>query len=200
MTDAVERAISIFRKNRGMLRAAQAVEAGVHRNTLYGMLESGVVERLTRGLYRLTEIPPLSTPDLVAVSQKIPQGVICLVSALAYHELTTQIPHVVHVAVARNSRPPSLRYPPIRVFRFSGASFCEGIDRVEMDGATVRIYNPEKTLADCFKYRNRIGMNTALEALRFYKERGRVDVESLLRYAQVCRVAQVMRPYLEALL
>lgn len=198
--DAVQRAISIFRENRGMLRMSQAVEAGVHRNTLYSMLDDGIIERMTRGLYRLVDTTPLGTPDLVTVSQKIPRGVICLISALSHHGLTTQIPHEVHVAVTRNSEPPRLEYPPIRVFRFSGDSFSEGIEVVAMDGIPVRIYNQEKTLADCFKYRNRIGMDTAMEALRLYKERGRVDVESLLRYAKICRVASVMRPYLEATL
>jgi predicted transcriptional regulator of viral defense system len=199
-TVAVQRAISLFRKNRGMLRMSQAIEAGVHRNTLYSMLDAGIIERMTRGLYRLAEAAPLGTPDLVTVSQKIPRSVICLISALSHHELTTQIPHEVHVAVARNSEPPRLEYPPIRVFRFSGGSFSEGIEIVQMDDIPVRVYSQEKTLADCFKYRNRIGMDTAIEALRLYKERSRVDVESLMRYANICRVASVMRPYLEATL
>ena len=199
-SNAVQRAISIFRENRGMLRMSQAIDAGVHRNTLYSMLDDGIVERMTRGLYRLTDATPLGTPDLVTVSQKIPRSVICLISALAHHELTTQIPHEVYVAVSRNSEPPRLEYPPIRVFRFGGDSFSEGIQVVRLDGVPVRIYNQEKTLADCFKYRNRIGMDTALETLRLYKERSRVDVESLLRYAKICRVASVIRPYLEAIL
>ena len=104
------------------------------------------------------------------------------------------------MAVARNSEPPRLEYPPIRVFRFSGGSFSEGIESARIDGIPVRIYNQEKTIADCFKYRNRIGVDTTLEALRFYKDRGRIDVESLIRYAKICRVASVMRPYLEATL
>lgn len=198
--NAVQRAISIFRAHHGMLRMSQAVEAGIHRNTLYSMLEDGIVERLARGLYRLSEAPPLGTPDFVTVTQKVPHSVICLISALAHHEMTTQIAHEVHVAIARNSEPPRLEYPPLRVYRFSGSAFSEGIEVVQMDGVSVRIYNREKTLADCFKYRNRIGVDTAIEALRVYKERGRIDVESLIRYAKICRVASVMRPYLEAVL
>ena len=199
-SNAVQRAISIFREHHGMLRMSQAVEAGIHRNTLYSMLENEVIERLARGLYRLSEAPPLGEPDLVTVAQKIPRGVICLISALAYHEMTTQIPHEIHVAIARNSEPPRLEYPPICVYRFGGRAFSEGIEVARMDGIPIRVYNREKTLVDCFKCRNRIGMDTAIEALRFYRERGRVDVESLIRYAQICRVAAFMRPYLEAVL
>lgn len=199
-TDATERAISVFRENRGMLRMANALRAGIHRNTLNAMLRAGIVERLSRGLYRLTDALPLGNPDLVTVSHKVPNGVICLISALAYHELTTQIPHEVYVAVSRNSEPPRLDYPPVRVFRFSGKAFTEGIQRHRLDGVAVHIYNREKTLADCFKYRNKIGLDTVLESLRLYREQRRVNVESLMQFAEICRVAKVMRPYLESIL
>ena len=179
---------------------ADAIRAGIHRNTLYGMLEAGLIERLSRGLYRVTDSEPLGNPDLVTVAKRVPKGVICLISALAYHDLTTQIPHEVHIAVPRNAEPPRLDYPPIRSYRFSGSAFSTGIETPRIDDIPVRIYNPEKTLADCFRYRNRIGLDTVLEALRLYKERRRVRVDNLLKYAEVCRVARVMRPYLEAIL
>lgn len=178
----------------------EAVSAGVHRNTLRAMLGAGTIERVTRGLYRLGDAPELSHPDLVTVAQKIPRGVLCLISALSYHEMTTQIPHEVYLAVSRNSEPPRLDYPPIRVFRFSGDAFSKGVMTVRLDGKEVRIYDREKTLADCFKYRNKIGMDTVLEAIRFYKEQRKIKVDALLRYAKICRVESAMRPYLEALL
>jgi predicted transcriptional regulator of viral defense system len=136
----------------------------------------------------------------VAVAKRVPQGVICLVSALAFHDLTLQIPHAIDVATPRNAEPPRLDYPPVRVFRFSAAAFSAGIEVHAIDGASVRVYSREKTLADCFKYRNKIGLDTVLEALKMYKEKHRFEVEVLLRYAEICRVPNVMRPYLEALL
>jgi predicted transcriptional regulator of viral defense system len=114
--------------------------------------------------------------------------------------MTTQIPHEIYLAISRNSEPPRLDYPPLRVFRFSGESFSAGIKRERVDAVDVRIYDREKTLADCFKYRNKLGMDTVLEALRFYKEQRKIKVDALLRYAKICRVASVMRPYLEAIL
>ncbi len=125
---------------------------------------------------------------------------VCLISALALHDLTTQIPHEVYLAVPRDSEPPRLDYPPIRVFRFASKAFAAGIESKGKDGTQVRVYSREKTLADCFKYRNKIGLDTAVEALKRYKQQGRIDADALMRYAQTCRVANVMRPYLEAVL
>lgn len=199
-SDAIRRAEAVFRASVGMLRMADALRAGIHRNTLYSMLDAGIIERLSRGLYRLTDAPPLGNSDLITVAQKAPRSVICLISALAYHELTTQIPHDVYIAVSRNSEPPRLDYPPVRVFRFSGKAFSEGIEHQRMDGIDVPIYSPEKTLADCFKYRNKIGLDTAIEALRLYRQQRRVNMAAMMRYAEICRVASVIRPYLEATL
>jgi predicted transcriptional regulator of viral defense system len=126
--------------------------------------------------------------------------VICLISALAFHDLTTQIPHEVYLAIARDSEPPRLDYPPLRVFRFGERAYAAGVETHDLDGTPVRIYSREKTLADCFKYRNKIGFDTALEALKRYRQQGRIDAEALLKHAQACRVANVLRPYLEAIL
>ncbi len=199
-SDAAQRAVDIFRDHGGILRMAEALRAGIHRNTLYSMLDAGIIERLARGLYRLADSRPLGDPDLVTVAERIPSGVVCLISALSFYELTTQIPHEIYVAISRNSEPPRLDYPPIRVFRFSGKAFSEGIAIQRVDGVPVRIYEPEKTLADCFKYRNKIGMDTVLEALRLYREKRRINVEALMRYASICRVSNVIRPYVEATL
>ena len=197
---SLEKALQVFRAQGGVLRMTDALRQGVHRVTLYRMLEDGLLERMSRGLYRLSETGPPKNPDLVAVAKRVPQGVICLVSALALHDLTLQVPHAIDVATSRNVEPPRVDYPPIRVFRFSAAAFSAGIEIHTIDGASVRVYCREKTLVDCFKYRNKIGMDTVLEALKLYKEKHRFEVEVLLRYAEICRVAKVMRPYLEAML
>jgi predicted transcriptional regulator of viral defense system len=179
---------------------ADAIRSGIHRRTLYAMRDAGQVEVLARGLYRLADAPPLGNPDLVTVAAKIPHGVVYLLSALAFHEMTTQIPHEVCIAVPRNSEPPHLDHPPIRAVRLSQAPYEVGIERHQLDGVTVKVYSREKTLADCFKHRNEIGLDTVLEAVRMYKAQGRVNADAILRFAAVCRVARIARPYLESLL
>ena len=164
------------------------------------MRDSGTLEEVSRGVYRLADSPPLGNPDLVTVAARVPNGVICLISALAFHELTPQIPHEVHVALPRGAKEPRLDYPPMKIYRFSGKAFTEGVEIHELDGVSVRIYNPEKTLADCFKFRNQLGLDTVLEAVRFYRERGGIKVDDLMRYAEICRVRKTIRPYLEAIL
>lgn len=178
---------------------SEAITAGIPRKTLYAMRDQGVIDALSRGLYRLASLPGLEAPDMVAVSARIPDGVICLISALAFHDLTTQIPHAVDIAIERGSEKPSIDYPPVKIYWFSDAAFSEGIEVAKMDGRMVRIYNAEKTLVDAFKYRNKIGLDVALEALRNWRKRRGSNVTRLLSYARICRVETVMKPYLEAL-
>lgn len=189
---------NIFRSCGGQLRMSEAIERGITRYMLYSLRDKGVIEQISRGVYRLVEMPSMSNPDLVTVSIRFPRAVICLVSSLAYHEITTQIPHSVSVAVTRDSRLPSLDYPPVKAHRFSDQAYSAGIVEHHIDGTPVKIYNPEKTLADCFKFRNKIGMDVVLEALKLYKNRKKFDLGQLLKYARICRVEEVMRPYLEA--
>ena len=193
-----ESAEEIFRKHGGQLRMSVAIANGITRYMLYSLRDKGVIEQVTRGIYRLVELPEISNPDLVTVSLRYPNAVICLISALAYHEITTQIPHEISIAVPRDSRKPVLDFPPIHTYVFSDAAYNAGIEKHQIDGATVRIYNPEKTLADCFKFRNKIGMDVVLEALRLYRTRKSFNLEDLLKYARICRVEKVMTPYLEA--
>lgn len=195
-----DRAVAVFKKHAGMLRTAQALRAGIHPGTLYAMRNSGVLEMVSRGVYRLADSSPLGNPDLVTVATRIPVGVICLISALSFHDLTTQIPHEVHIALPRGAEEPRLDHPPIKTYRFTGKAFTEGVKTHKLDGVSVRIYSPEKTLADCFKFRNRIGLDTAVEAVRFYRERMNVKVDDLMYYASICRVKKIMRTYLEAIL
>jgi predicted transcriptional regulator of viral defense system len=171
----------------------------VHPRTLYALRDRGLLEPLARGLFRLAALPSLGDPDLITVARKIPGGVVCLISALVHHELTTQVPHAVHVALERGAERPRLDYPPLAVYWFSPAAFHPGVRETEMDGVTVRLYDAEKTIADCFKFRNRIGTDVALEALRRWRGRRDRSVDRLLHYARVDRVERVLRPYLEAL-
>jgi predicted transcriptional regulator of viral defense system len=164
------------------------------------MRNAGVLEKLGRGLYRLAELPAFDDPDLATVALRIPHGVICLISALAFHEMTTHIPHEIYVAVSRGTTSPRMDYPPLRIFRFTGHAFTEGIETHERGGVQVRVYTPEKTLADCFKFRNKIGLDTVIEAVKLYRQTKPVGVEELLHFAGICRVLKVMKPYLEALL
>jgi len=193
-------ALDLFRQHGGTLRTAEALRLGIHPRALYALRDSGALQQLSRGLYRLADLPPLSNPDLVLVARKLPQAVICLVSALAFHELTTQVPHAVDVALRSGSARPTLDYPPLRTFWFSGPAWSEGVEVHQIDDTPVRIYGPEKSVADSFKYRRKIGLDVALEALKLYRQHREFDVGKLLHFARICRVAKVMRPYLEALL
>jgi predicted transcriptional regulator of viral defense system len=193
-----EKPEDIFRSCGGLLRMSEAIERGITRYMLYSLRDRGVIEQVSRGVYRLVELPPISNPDLVTVGLRFPSAVICLVSALTYHEITTQVPHIVSIAVPRESRLPSLDYPPLLVHRFSDRAYRTGIEEHQIDGISVKIYSPEKTLADCFKFRNKIGMDVVLEALKLYKTRKKFNLGALLNYAKTCRVEKVMRPYLEA--
>lgn len=177
---------------------SEAIERGITRYTLYSLRDKGIIEQISRGVYRLADLPPISNPDLVTVSLRFPNAVICLISALAFHEITTQIAHDVFVAVPRASRRPKLDYPPLLVHRFSEQAYRSGIEEHQIDGVNVKIYNPEKTLVDCFKFRNKIGMDITLEALKLYRTRMKFNHKKLLEYAKICRVDKVMLPYLEA--
>ena len=193
-------ALDLFRQHGGTLRTAEALRLGIHPRTLYALRDSGALQQLSRGLYRLADLPPLSNPDLVLVARKVPQAVICLISALAFHELTIQVPHAVDVALRSGSARPTLDYPPLRTFWFSGPAWSEGVAVHQIDDTPVRIYGPEKSVADSFKYRRKIGPDVALEALKLYRQHREFDVGKLLHFARICRVEKVMRPYLEALL
>jgi len=198
MGAAAKRAIRIFAEQHGTLSTNEVLRAGVHPRTLYSLRDRGEIAQIARGLFRLTALPPMADPDLLIVAKKIPQAVFCLLTALAFHQLTTQVPHEVEIALPRTSRVPRLDHPPIRVFRFSTDSLSAGVEEHLFEGSTIRLYSREKTLADVFKYRNKIGIDIAIEAIRAYRSQPKRDYEAVLKYARICRVEKVMRPYLEA--
>lgn len=189
---------TLLRRHGGQLRVSEALARGFSRYQFYQLRDEGLIEPVSRGLYRMTDLPPIDNPDLVAAATRFPNAVLCLISALDWHGITTQIPRQVHLAVERDARLPVLDYPPVAGYRFSGQAFSAGIDRVDVDGIILNVYDPEKTLADCFKFRNRIGMDVVLEALELYRTRKTFLPGKLMEYARICRVANVMAPYLEA--
>jgi predicted transcriptional regulator of viral defense system len=190
----------IFADHNGILRASKAIELGVPKHVLYEMVKTGELVCEAQGIYRLSESDPLGNPDLVNLSLRVPRAVFCLISALYFHELTTQIPHSVYFALPRDVKTPKIQYPPIWVFHYSDASYKAGMAEYELDGVKVKIYDREKTVADCFKFRQKVGMDVALEAIKDYVSQPNPNVSLLLKYARVNRVEKIMRPYLEALL
>lgn len=197
--DQIDNAIKVFLKNGGILRTSEAIRSGIHPRVFYKMRDEGIILQISRGLYRLASLEGLNEPDLITVSIRIPRSVICLISALAFHDITTQIPHVVHIALPRNVKSPRLDYPPIKIYRFSGKSLVEGIENKKVDGINIRVYSPEKTVADCFKFRNKIGTDVAVEALKLCMERKHSKPNDILKYARICGVERIMTPYLESL-
>jgi predicted transcriptional regulator of viral defense system len=192
-----QRVLQLVRKN-GWLRASDLADAGVPRAVLTRMAASGQLERAARGLYRLPDSGSSEHEGLVTVASKVPQAVVCLLSALQFHGLTTQLPWQVWFAMPRGSHVPRLEYPPVRMVQFTGEAYTQGIETHERDGVKLHVYSVAKTVADCFKHRNKIGMDVALEALKDARAQGRASFDDLWRCAKVCRVSNVMRPYMEA--
>ena len=199
-SNSTDKAIELLQNEKGVLCTADMLHMGIHPRTLYKLRDTGVLEQLSRGVYRLASQEPIEHLDLVIVAARSPKAVICLVSALSFHQLTTQIPHSVSIALPRGTETPRIDYPPISVHRLSHESLSAGIEKHSIDGVTIQIFNPEKTIADCLKFRNQIGMDIALEALKLYLKQKQFDITALLEYGRICRVEKIMKPYLEALL
>lgn len=182
-----------------MLRPRDLDPQGIPREHLRRLRDRDLLEQVGRGLYMLPDADLGAHFGLVTACKRVPHGVVCLLSALRFHELTTQAPFEVWMAVDRRARLPKAPELPLRIVRFSGKALGEGIEMHAVEGAEVRVYGPAKTVADCFKYRNKIGVDVAVEALRDYLRLRKGPVDDLWQYAAACRVQTVMRPYLEAL-
>jgi predicted transcriptional regulator of viral defense system len=185
-------------RSSGVLRPRDLAAVGIAPEYLYRLLARGQLVRLTRGVYALAGADLGEHESLISACKAVPSGVVCLLSALRFHGLTTQAPFDVWMAVPRSSRSPAGGVP-IRLSWFSGAALTEGVEVHEVEGASIRVYGVAKTLADCFKCRHKIGLDVALEALREIRRQGNVSLDDIWRYARICRVANVMRPYLEAM-
>ena len=196
---ASKRALEWVKQQGGVVRSKDAITSGIYARTLTQLTKEGKLDQVSRGFYRLATKKSMSNPDLVTVALSVPKAVICLISALSFHRLTTQIPHKIYIALPELTRSPGQDYPPLAIHRFRGKAFTEGIEDHLIEGVNVKIYCPEKTLADCFKFRNKIGMDIVLEALKFYRSRKKFDIKAIMRYAMICRVEKQMKPYLEAM-
>ena len=184
----------------GVLRPRDLAEHGIPRQYLSLLERKGLIRRTGRGLYVPADGKNVTENHTIAeASKRVHGGVICLLSALRLHGLTTQAPFEVWMAIERKSWLPKVEHPPIRFVRFSGRALNEGIQRRKIEGVEVRFYNVAKTVADCFKYRNKIGLDVALEALRECRRQKKATMDELWHFAKVCRVGNVMRPYIEAM-
>ena len=181
----------------GILRPKDLAVGRIPRTYLQRLVARGVLERTGRGLYRLVDQEAAENHSLAEASKRMPHGVVCLLSALRFHDLTTQAPFEVWMAIDVKARAPAAGQPPLRIVRMSGEARTAGIEEHRIEGVAVRVYSAAKTIADCFKYRNKIGLDVGLEALRDYR-RVRGSLDDLWRFARTCRVDNVMRPYLEA--
>jgi predicted transcriptional regulator of viral defense system len=185
--------------SKGVLRPSDLDAIAVPRVVLTRMVANGLLDKVGRGLYRLPEAQTTEHESLITVATKVPQAVFCLLTALQFHELTTQLPRQIWIAMPRGSHTPKIDYPPLKMVQFARESYAEGVDIFERDQVKFPVYSVAKTVADCFKHRNKIGLDVALEALKDARERKMASAEDLWRYAKICRVANVMRPYLEAI-
>lgn len=200
MNNKYAAAVEIFRKNNGILRRSEAIRLGILEHQIYSMLTKGILVKEDRGIYRLAELEPLGNPDLIQVSLLIPKAVISLISALYFHRLTSQMPYEVFISLPRNVAKPRVSYPPLSVVWQAEKPFQAGIQTHILDGVSVKIYNPEKTITDCFKFRAKVGTEVAIEALKDYMRLPQPKISRLLEYARINRVENLIKPYLETLI
>jgi predicted transcriptional regulator of viral defense system len=183
----------------GVLRPRDLDALGIPRTYLSRLQAAGKLKRLGRGLYVLPDSEVSEHRSLAEACKRVPKGVVCLISALRFHELTTQAPFEVWLAIGEKAWRPRVDYPPLRIVHFSSAALQSGVEKHQIEGVTVPVFNPAKTVVDCFKYRNKIGLDIAVEALRECWRSRRCSMDQLWIYAKVCRVQNVMRPYLESI-
>ncbi|UCH97541.1 MAG: type IV toxin-antitoxin system AbiEi family antitoxin domain-containing protein [Candidatus Aminicenantes bacterium] len=186
-------------KKAGILRPRDLDSYGIPREYFRRLYRQGLIDKIGRGLYTLKDANITEHHSLVEACKKVPNGMICLLSALHFHEITTQIPFEVWIAIDNKSKKPKPENLALRVVRFSGSALHAGVEEHTIENVRIRVYNPAKTVADCFKYRNKIGLDVALEALRDCRDKKLCTIDQLWEYAQICRVSNVMRPYLESL-
>ena len=195
-----ERIYKVFKTHNGFARTKDILVAGIHPRDIKRIRDEGRIIRVKRGLYRFTNIPLISNQGFIDLARAIPEGVICLLSALSYYELTTFNPSVISMAICRGSREPKIEYPPVEFYHFSKKQFEAGINKIKIKGHEIRIYNPEKTICDCFRYRNKLGLDIAKEGLSEYLKRKDRNLEKLLEYAEICRIKPLLQTWLNAMI
>jgi predicted transcriptional regulator of viral defense system len=195
---AVARARAVL-EAKGVARSRDLEGAGISRAQIRRLAQQGIIVRVARGLYRDPNAPLTERADLALAARLVPGGIVCLLSALRFHGLTTQNPFEVWLAIDRKAWRPHVEHPPVRFVYLSGAALTSGVEEHEVEGVTVRVYGGAKTVADCFKFRNKIGVDVAVEALRDFRRLHPKELEAVWRFAEVNRVGRVVAPYLESL-
>lgn len=193
-----EKVLAMAREH-GILRVKDLREQGINPEYLRRLCNRGEFTRIARGLYMSADADISANIGLAQAAKWIPHGVVCLVSALQFHNVGTQSPHEIWIAIDRDIRRPRIDYPPLRIMRFSGQAFTEGVEQHKIEGVVVKVFSIAKTVADCFKYRNKIGLDVAIEALRDCRQNKKCTNDELWQYANICRVAKIIKPYMEAI-
>jgi predicted transcriptional regulator of viral defense system len=188
-----------YARQHGIVRPRDIEAIGVPREYLLRLHRQGKLNRTGRGIYTLTDAVVTERHSYAEVAKRVPEAVLCLLSALAFHEITTQSPASVWIALGKGARTPAILSPSLRVVRLTGPSLSKGIERESVEGVTVCVYSAAKTVADCFKFRNKIGLDIAIEALKDCLRQKKATVNEIYGYAKICRVSNVIRPYMEAL-
>jgi predicted transcriptional regulator of viral defense system len=200
MEKNTEGMLNYFKKHGGVVRFSAIIKAGFHPDTLKVLEKEGKIEKVTRGLYRVSGYTFGPYPDLVIASLQAPRGIVCLVSALFFHEVTNEIPGCVDIAIPASTRANKINYPPVRFYRFSAETWNAGVEAHQVEGHKVRIYNLAKTIADCFKFRNKIGINIARDALKIAIAEKGIKPHDIMTYAKICRVVRIIKPILETMI
>ena len=200
MDSKAEQLIKFFQKQNGIGRFSAILQAGFHPDTLTALENEGTIEKIGRGLYRLKDSAPSSHPDLIAACLQAPNGVICLISALAFHEATNEIPQAVDLAIERGSHANKIQYPPVKFYHFASEAWKVGVEEHNIEGQIIKVYSLAKTVADCFKFRNKIGADTARETIKTAVTEKRVPAKEIMHYAKICRVNNIIKPILESLI
>lgn len=183
----------------GIVKVGDLEREGIHPELVRRLQSRGALKKVGRGMYALAEAQPTENHDLALAAKWVPSGVICLLTALRYHEIGTQAPYQVWMALKRGSAKPRIEVPPLKIVWFSGLALSKGLEAHEIEGVPVKVYSAAKTIADCFKYRNKIGLDVAIEALKEVRVKGRCSNTEIWEYAKICRVTKIIRPYLEAI-
>ncbi|MDD2891195.1 MAG: transcriptional regulator [bacterium] len=200
MQNKTQKLIKFFRDNGGTARFSSVLNAGFHSDSLVALEKEKKIEKVARGLYRLDNYAPTTNPDIINASLQAPRGVVCLLSALSFYEATTEIPEHIDMAILRGSHTYKIEYPPVRFYRFDSKSYEAGVEEYKIEGYKIKIYNLAKTLADCCKFRNKIGMNIVREAIKAAIKEKNIKPKEIMQYAKICRVDNIIKPILEAML
>jgi len=199
ITDAGKLRIYI-ENNGGMVRFSDIIKAGFHPDAVKNLQKNNIVVKIARGLYAIEGKIYNSNDDLINVCRQVPKGVICLISALAYYDVTNEVPRHVDIAIPEKSRANKVEYPPVKFYRINRKVWESGVETIDIDGNTVKVYSLAKTIADCFKFRNKIGPEIAISALKNAIIEKKAAPVEILKYAKVCRVSKIVKPIMEAIL